>query len=273
MTNVRRLQYRMAFHARVPLPYGVRSTGYYEATPGIEIDNSTPKPFVQLYWGLAGWGTFKHKKSSLRVGANQLFAYPHGSAHLIHAGSELFKYYWVTFDGPLAGLVVAAFGLTEPWPREVGAPPAGLFQRLAELLKNESLKAERLAAATAFELLLAASAGALPSAPPAGADSVVEASRARLLAHLSDADFGVKVLARELGLHRSYLSRKFHKLAGLSPKNYLTSLRLHRAMALLKETDLPIREIARQTGFADANYFTRAFHRKLGVSPQHFRKY
>ena len=72
-------------------------------------------------------------------------------------------------------------------------------------------------------------------------------------------------------MSRSNLMRIFRKATGQTPIEYLIRIRIQRAMALLRNSDLTITEIALEVGFNDSNYFTRQFHRILGQSPRAFR--
>ncbi|WP_372846273.1 AraC family transcriptional regulator [Pontiella sp.] len=73
-------------------------------------------------------------------------------------------------------------------------------------------------------------------------------------------------------MSRSNLMRVFRKATGQTPIEYLVRLRIQRAMAMLRNTDLSITEIAMAVGFNDSNYFTRQFRRILGESPRSFRQ-
>lgn len=79
-------------------------------------------------------------------------------------------------------------------------------------------------------------------------------------------------LAHENGLSESHFYREFKRLIGQTPVNYLIGLRLGRAAVYLRETSLPIAEIAELCGFNDPYYFCRVFVRRHGVSPSRFRK-
>ncbi len=54
-----------------------------------------------------------------------------------------------------------------------------------------------------------------------------------------------------------HFSRVFKNVSGLSPMEYLNQMRVQKAAQLLLKTDLPIMEIALETGFNDSNYFSR----------------
>ncbi len=65
--------------------------------------------------------------------------------------------------------------------------------------------------------------------------------------------------------------RIFKKAVGSTPSNYLMQIRLQRARKLLRETELPIAEIASVTGFGDGNYFIKCFKSENGLTPVKFR--
>ena len=193
------------------------------------------------------------------------------SEHDITSGPEGVQYYWITMEGALAGAITASFGLVEPWPRDACKPPESFFKRLRVLLKDFRPVAEHKAVVVAFNLLFAASEACLRTARPDKHDDRIETARSQLSRHFSNPDLSVRSLARDARMNRSMFSRLFHQRVGVSPKQYLTSLRINRAATFLKETNLPVREIARQTGFRDMPYFIRAFRRGIGLSPGRFR--
>jgi len=73
-------------------------------------------------------------------------------------------------------------------------------------------------------------------------------------------------------MSRSNLMRVFRQATGQTPIDYLLRLRIQRAMEMLRHTDLPITEIALETGFNDSNYFARQFRRMVGEPPRRFRQ-
>lgn len=82
----------------------------------------------------------------------------------------------------------------------------------------------------------------------------------------------IKDLARKFGIHPNYLTRMFHVKYGISPKQYLMSLRLYRACKLLTTTDLSIAIIASSLGFDDQFIFSKTFKKEYDMSPLVYRK-
>lgn len=87
-----------------------------------------------------------------------------------------------------------------------------------------------------------------------------------------DETFRIEDLYLKLGVSRVQLHRKLTALTGQSTSGFIRNFRLRKACKLLHETDNNVSEIAYAVGFADPNYFTRAFTLEYGISPTEFRK-
>jgi LacI family transcriptional regulator len=86
--------------------------------------------------------------------------------------------------------------------------------------------------------------------------------------------FGIDVarVTREAGLSRRSLERRFRQYVGRSPKAEIMRVRIERAKMLMFQTDQTSESIARMSGFASLEYFTRVFRRMVGMKPQAYRK-
>jgi transcriptional regulator GlxA family with amidase domain len=81
----------------------------------------------------------------------------------------------------------------------------------------------------------------------------------------------VRRLARISHVSAAHFARSFRDAFGVPPHRYLLTRRIERATALLRETDLPIIEVAMQTGWASLGTFGRTFRDVVGVSPGEWR--
>jgi signal transduction histidine kinase/DNA-binding response OmpR family regulator len=90
--------------------------------------------------------------------------------------------------------------------------------------------------------------------------------------HLTNPDFGVEMLSREMGLSRVQLYRKVQALLDINVMDYLTEIRLKKAKYLLKETNRPMSEVAYETGFSSPAYFTTFFKQHTQKTPSEYRK-
>ncbi len=78
-------------------------------------------------------------------------------------------------------------------------------------------------------------------------------------------------LARQLGVDRSTVFRRFHELYGCSPKSYLDRLRLDHAQALLRDGSLSVGEVALRCGYASGARMSKAFRARFQIPPSRQR--
>jgi transcriptional regulator GlxA family with amidase domain len=84
--------------------------------------------------------------------------------------------------------------------------------------------------------------------------------------------WSVRRLARVSSVSAAHFARSFKEAFGVPPHRYLLTRRIERATALLRDTDLPITEIAFQTGWASLGTFGRIFRDITGESPGTMRE-
>jgi AraC-like DNA-binding protein len=82
---------------------------------------------------------------------------------------------------------------------------------------------------------------------------------------------GREDISTALGLNPSYLSRLFQRFAKTTIHKHLIRLRMGKAIFLLLESNLTIKEIALRCGFEDSNYFIRVFKAWHGITPSKLR--
>lgn len=85
-------------------------------------------------------------------------------------------------------------------------------------------------------------------------------------------DLSVRELAGILCLSPDYFNKLFHKIMGISPKEYISMKRLDRAKLLLDSTDLPISEVASRIGLPEKSHFSNFFLSRTGLRPGAYRK-
>ena len=84
-------------------------------------------------------------------------------------------------------------------------------------------------------------------------------------------DLNAAMTAQHCRVSQKYLSQFLKEQTGRSFVAYVETLRLDRAMELLRGSDLSISEVGAQCGFATSNTFYKAFRRKYGMSPSAVR--
>lgn len=97
-----------------------------------------------------------------------------------------------------------------------------------------------------------------------------------LARHYMDLHYHDQILMSDVadfvGVHPNYLANVFKKETGISPKQYLSNLRIKKAKELLLETTDSVSLISQSVGFTDSLSFSKFFKKETGGSPLHFRK-
>ena len=85
--------------------------------------------------------------------------------------------------------------------------------------------------------------------------------------NISNEQFGVSELAREIGMSRSNLLRKIKKLTKLSVSQFIRQVRLKNAVEMLKQNSLTVSEVSFKVGFSSPSYFIKCFHDYYSYPP------
>ena len=84
-------------------------------------------------------------------------------------------------------------------------------------------------------------------------------------------EVSISILAFNLNLSESHLRTKFRHISGLSLGLYLQNFRIHKALSMIRNSDLSLTQIADQCGYSSLASFSRSFKSVMGSSPGQFR--
>ncbi len=88
--------------------------------------------------------------------------------------------------------------------------------------------------------------------------------------NMADPAFSVEELSSEMNMSRVTLYKKTFHLTGKAPLDLIRSVRLKRAVQIIKTNQFTIAEVAYQVGYNDPRYFTKAFKSEYAVLPSQF---
>lgn len=88
--------------------------------------------------------------------------------------------------------------------------------------------------------------------------------------HWSDASFKVADLARPTVCSKSRLYRNLKLLSGQSPNEFIAHYRLDEARKILRNSEKTVAEVAFETGFSSASYFTKCFNKRYSQLPSNY---
>ena len=89
--------------------------------------------------------------------------------------------------------------------------------------------------------------------------------------NLGNPELSLRLIAQELYMNGSYLSRVFKQETGESLTEYITRKRIEKSMQLMDETSMKAYEIAEQVGIKDAHYFSICFKKYVGVTVKEYK--
>ncbi len=92
-----------------------------------------------------------------------------------------------------------------------------------------------------------------------------------IIDHLAT-DLSVPLLARQAGMSERNFARVFKADAGQTPAEFVERARIDGARHLIEGAEVSLKRLADQVGYANVDGFRRAFVRRLGVSPNEYRK-
>jgi len=82
----------------------------------------------------------------------------------------------------------------------------------------------------------------------------------------------VTAMVRLSGIAERSFKRRFQQATGMTPLEYVHTLRLEEAKHMLETGDAPVEAVAREVGYEDAGFFSRLFRRKVQLTPAQYRR-
>lgn len=163
--------------------------------------------------------------------------------------------------------------LTVRQPRLVDEITAHIAQLSMQCRAGVAAAPALLAAAETLlhGLLLTLDADTRGSEPPGRAAQTLWPEVTRYLHEHLQAPPPLAALARRWGYTRSHFSRLFAAHFGVPPHRYILNARIALAKELLRETEIPIAQVAELAGFANAAQFARRFRLGAGVTASAYR--
>lgn len=88
--------------------------------------------------------------------------------------------------------------------------------------------------------------------------------------NFSDFSLSSEKISREFSYNKNYISTVFKKKFGVGISEYIRTVRIQRAVALIEQNFSSVKEIAYRCGFCDQLYFSKVFKEKIGMSPKKY---
>lgn len=206
--------------------------------------------------------------------------YPNESAYYEADSREPWSYMWVGFDGVMAFemLTNAGFSRKAPVRHLNGETTDILGEHIEQMLSASALNFANELKRNGYLMLffsdLVESNHAAHLMPSDGdtSGSVYVRNAMDYMTHHYGEKIRINELADQIGVNRSYLTSSFKRTVGVSPQEFLVTLRMEKASCMLQNTRLPINAIAERVGYEDSLAFSKIFKKYYGLSPKQYRE-
>ena len=242
----------------------------------------------RIFYITDGNGFFYINEKEYPVCVGTLIIMPHGSRYIVDAVANFLMF---NFDFTSDGVGIPPFSPVEPKdfdPKKLVSPvhftDTDVFESII-YIKNaqrfypalldiyRELCSSRFGASRHADLLFGAFlidiARVVSFSDPDNenkAEHIVHYIQDNLSGDLSD-----KALGDALHYHPNHIRKMITEYTGVSTHRYILECRLSKALEMLVETDLPLKNVCENSGFNDFSHFTKAFKKKYGKNPSEYR--
>lgn len=261
------------------IPLEINSCGTYRLLARNKLETCRPRGRIdyQLIYVASGRGYFFFNHSlepTIVEAGNMVLYHPDEFQKYEYYARDHAGIYWIHFTGNAAEDAFFKYGL-DP---ERNVLPSGtksfysqtFEQIILELQLQKEFYAESAALLFSHIIMTAGRYQHELAHSPFVPLREVEEVMIYFREHYHEA-INIESFVEERGYGVRSFFRNFKKYTGLTPLQYLLEVRLLNARKLLETTNFQINEISRLVGYDNALYFSRLFHKHMGVSPKEYR--
>lgn len=235
----------------------------------------TLRPYHLFHFVTAGQGILQIDGSAFELSAGDAFLIPaEQMAYYEASAAEPWAYSWAGLTGLRAGQYVRQ--IMAVTPERYVLRHLDTKKYAASINKAAALQGTSAANYFCAEIVLYELFSYFAADLPGLNDGAHAPSLAARVKFYLDAKYIEKLrideLAERFGVHPNHLSRAFRERYGISPKQYLQTLKLEKASLMLATSDMPVALIAESLGFDDQHAFSKLFKKHWNISPMDHRK-
>lgn len=256
----------------------ITDIGYYPKAWYHFRERTEPIDQYVFIYCMEGEGWYSVRNHEYKITPNQYFILPAGEAHAYGANAKNpWTIYWIHFKGKLA----SEFALQATCPIEVKpslhsriSNRIDMFEEIFHTLEMGYSRENLLYACSVFHHYL----GTLrylqqyrdvTSRHDEKTDIIT--ATIHFMKENTEKKLSLSELARHIGYSPSHFSVLFNQRTGCPPIAYFNQLKIQKACQLLDFTDMKINQICYKVGIADSYYFSRLFHKVMGMSPLEYK--
>lgn len=233
----------------------------------------TPKEYPVIHYVYSGQGQFTYGGKTYLLKPGDCFFIPGGEEAIYRPYSENpWSYFWIGLDGTKANTLIARAGFSKNNPilHDKRKKWKAKFEAIHE---DYYVKGRFEIEALGHAYLLLAEMVADNRDVDINAASErghIQAAKAYIN---NNFQFPITILdvARSVSVSPNYLANLFAKQGEVSPKRYLTVVRMEAASRLLLTSSSNITDVSKAVGYSSPLHFSKVFTNYYGISPLHYR--
>ena len=257
----------------------MKTCGVQRCLPGYTYPESVREGY-HLHVVLSGRGVLRVRGQEYHIHKGQLFLLKENEEVFYQADMEDPWYYiWIMYCGKHAERYMTYAGFTENvYVQDCHIDPMEFSSVVTEILDRPHLNASsefyRMSLAIRFLSLAIESWEKSEDASRRKSDLMVDDYVDFAAKFMKSNYSSIKIadVADYIGINRTYLTAIFKAKMHMSPQEYLMQVRMDKSCELLLNTDVPIYVVAKEVGYSDQLAFSKIFRKKLGLSPEQYRK-
>lgn len=248
-------------------PFNIEISGITNCDNQYEVYREKSYCYI-LEYIYEGSGIIFCDGKEFRVEKGDVYLLPKGSCHRYYPNKAWDKI-WFNIDGTLVSNLIYSYGLDHTIVfKKINNKK--IFEELYEITNSQAPSKEiMLSAAIKFHSIIQL----LYNHQQKNLfDTKVNSIKRMLDSHLYEKDISLKNIANNLCMSQAQVINIFKKTFNMTPYQYFSKRRVEIAASLLLNSNMQVKEIAELLNYSDQPYFSNAFKKIMGVSPEKYRK-
>ena len=248
-------------------PFNIEIAGITNCDSEYTISREKSYCYI-LEYVYEGSGTIICNGNTYHVNKGDAYLLPKGSNHCYYPDKSWDKI-WFNIDGTLVTNIIFAYGLEHTVVFK-NINNKQIFDEFYQITNSEKHTAEiMMEAAVQFHIIMQHLYSTIQNH---SFNRKVSRIKELLDSNLYEKDISLKSIANELLISQAQVINIFKKTYNMTPYQYFAKKRLELAASMLLNSNLQVKEIAEILNYSDQPYFSNAFKKIMGVSPDKYRK-
>lgn len=251
-------------------------TYHFRSKPILKTIRPNGRTDYQLLYIASGNAHFYFGDKEEIVTAGHMILYrPGEEQNYVYYGTDKPEVYWIHFTGNGVEEILDFYEFSKSEHTFYSGTPViyeSLFKEIIRELQHRRPQFEELIMMYLRQLFLFVQRNRLEYKHLSKHSMAQEVELAKIYFHDHYQEvISIENYAKSRHLSICWFIRSFRTLTGVTPLQYLLSIRIENARALLEHTQYNITEIATLVGFDDPLYFSHMFKKRIGISPSKYR--